>query len=323
MPLRQRGTGRRQSSEVLAAESGKDQEGGNSMEKGRLCLCATPIGNLEDISLRVLRYLREADLIAAEDTRNSARLLAHFGIRTPMTSYHEFNKYDKAKLLLQELLKGKSIALITDAGMPCISDPGEELVREAAMAGISVTSLPGPSAVLTALSLSGLPSGRFSFEGFLPRDKKERQERLREIAEENLDSAREKLLERLSNYRAYSGKNVILVFDAYRLERHPVETALRSGVRVVFTKEAQTADRYIEELSRRLSEEGGRVEVASGDRLVQLIAWSGRGVSILSAADLERELERVEEEIRREHLRFDSAPRGSLSGRGILPDEKS
>ena len=146
---------------------------------------------------------------------------------------------------------------------------------------------------------------------------------LREIAEENLDSAREKLLERLSNYRAYSGKNVILVFDAYRLERHPVETALRSGVRVVFTKEAQTADQYIEELSRRLSEEGGRVEVASGDRLVQLIAWSGRGVSILSAADLERELERVEEEIRREHLRFDSAPRGSLSGRGILPDEKS
>lgn len=146
---------------------------------------------------------------------------------------------------------------------------------------------------------------------------------LRKIAEENLDSAREKLLERLSNYRAYSGKNVILVFDAYRLERHPVETALRSGVRVVFTKEAQTADQYIEELSRRLSEEGGRVEVASGDRLVQLIAWSGRGVSILSAADLERELERVEEEIRREHLRFDSAPRGSLSGRGILPDEKS
>ena len=116
---------------------------------------------------------------------------------------------------------------------------------------------------------------------------------------------------------------MILVFDAYRLERHPVETALRSGVRVVFTKEAQTADQYIEELSRRLSEEGGRVEVASGDRLVQLIAWSGRGVSILSAADLERELERVEEEIRREHLRFDSAPRGSLSGRGILPDEKS
>lgn len=184
MPLRQRGTGRRQSSEVLAAKSGKAQEGENSMEKGRLCLCATPIGNLEDISLRVLRCLREADLIAAEDTRNSARLLAHFGIRTPMTSYHEFNKYDKAKLLLQELLKGKSIALITDAGMPCISDPGEELVREAAMAGISVTSLPGPSAVLTALSLSGLPSGRFSFEGFLPRDKKERQERLREIAEE-------------------------------------------------------------------------------------------------------------------------------------------
>lgn len=184
MPLRQRGTGRRQSSEVLAAKSGKAQEGENSMEKGRLCLCATPIGNLEDISLRVLRCLREADLIAAEDTRNSARLLAHFGIRTPMTSYHEFNKYDKAKLLLQELLKGKSIALITDAGMPCISDPGEELVREAAMAGISVTSLPGPSAALTALSLSGLPSGRFSFEGFLPRDKKERQERLREIAEE-------------------------------------------------------------------------------------------------------------------------------------------
>ena len=141
---------------------------------GILYLCATPIGNLEDMTLRAIRVLQEVDLIAAEDTRNSIRLLNHFEIHTPMTSYHEFNKFDKGKYLIEQLLAGKSIALITDAGTPGISDPGEELVRMAQEAGITVTSLPGACAAVNALILSGKPTRRFCFEAFLPADKKER-----------------------------------------------------------------------------------------------------------------------------------------------------
>lgn len=141
---------------------------------GILYLCATPIGNLEDITFRVLRTLKEVDLIAAEDTRNSIKLLNHFEIDTPMTSYHEYNKIDKGRTLVGKLLEGQNIALITDAGTPAISDPGEELVRMALEAGITVTSLPGACACITALTLSGLPTRRFCFEAFLPPDKKER-----------------------------------------------------------------------------------------------------------------------------------------------------
>ena len=141
---------------------------------GKLYLCATPIGNLEDITLRVLKTLKEVDLIAAEDTRNSIKLLNHFEIRTPMTSYHEYNRYDKAKYLVEKMLSGTNVALITDAGTPGISDPGEELVKQCIEAGISVTSLPGASAVLTALTISGKSTRRFAFEAFLPPDKKER-----------------------------------------------------------------------------------------------------------------------------------------------------
>lgn len=141
---------------------------------GTLYLCATPIGNLEDITLRVLHTLQEVDLIAAEDTRNTIRLLNHFEIKTPMTSYHEYNKYDKAAALVEKLLDGTNIALVTDAGTPGISDPGEEMVRQAHAAGISVTSLPGACACITALTVSGLPTRRFAFEAFLPSDKKER-----------------------------------------------------------------------------------------------------------------------------------------------------
>lgn len=151
---------------------------------GTLYLCATPIGNLEDITFRVLRTLKEADLIAAEDTRNSVKLLNHFEIKTPMTSYHEYNKYDKARELVAKLLDGKNIAVITDAGTPGISDPGEELVRQALDAGITVSSLPGPAACITALTMSGQPTRRFCFEAFLPREKKERRQILEELAEE-------------------------------------------------------------------------------------------------------------------------------------------
>lgn len=141
---------------------------------GKLYLCATPIGNLEDITFRVLRTLKEVDLIAAEDTRNSIKLLNHFEIKTPMTSYHEYNKIEKAYQLVDKMREGKNIALITDAGTPGISDPGEDLVRICYEEGIEVTSLPGPAACITALTMSGLPTRRFAFEAFLPREKKER-----------------------------------------------------------------------------------------------------------------------------------------------------
>lgn len=142
--------------------------------QGKLYLCATPIGNLEDITIRVLRTLREVDLIAAEDTRNSIKLLNHFHIKTPMTSYHEYNKTEKAYQLVEKMRQGQNIALITDAGTPAISDPGEDLVRICHESGISVTSLPGPAACITALTVSGLSTRRFAFEAFLPREKKER-----------------------------------------------------------------------------------------------------------------------------------------------------
>ena len=151
---------------------------------GTLYLCATPIGNLEDITFRVLNTLKSVDLIAAEDTRNSIKLLNHFDIKVPMTSYHEYNKIDKAKVLVQKMQEGTNIALITDAGTPGISDPGEELVKQAYEAGITVTSLPGPAACITALTLSGLETRRFAFEAFLPTDKKERKQVLSEIERE-------------------------------------------------------------------------------------------------------------------------------------------
>ena len=179
---------------------------------GILYLCATPIGNLEDMTFRVIRTLKEADLIAAEDTRNSIRLLNHFEIRTPMTSYHEYNKFEKGRKLVEKLLDGQNIALITDAGTPGISDPGEELVRMCCEAGITVTSLPGASACITALTISGLSTRRFVFEAFLPTDKKEREWVLEELegefrtiilyeAPHRLVKTLKLLLERLGNRR--------------------------------------------------------------------------------------------------------------------------
>ena len=151
---------------------------------GILYLCATPIGNLEDMTFRCIRILNEADLIAAEDTRNSIKLLNHFEIKTPMTSYHEYNKIEKGHKLVERLLAGENIALITDAGTPGISDPGEELVKMCQEAGVTVTAIPGPAACITALTISGLPTRRFAFEAFLPTDKKERQEILNELKDE-------------------------------------------------------------------------------------------------------------------------------------------
>ncbi len=152
---------------------------------GTLYLCATPIGNLGDMTPRVIDTLREVDVIAAEDTRNSIKLLNHFEIKTSMTSYHEYNKMEKADYLVEQMMQGKNIALITDAGTPAISDPGEVLVQKCQKAGITVTSLPGAAACITALTLSGLSTRRFCFEGFLPADKKEKAAILKDLKEES------------------------------------------------------------------------------------------------------------------------------------------
>lgn len=151
---------------------------------GTLYLVATPIGNLEDMTFRAIRTLKEVDLIAAEDTRNSIKLLNHFEIQTPMTSYHEYNKFDKGRKLVEKLEEGLDIAVITDAGTPGISDPGEELVKMCYETGIRVTSVPGPAACVTALTMSGLPTRRFAFEAFLPADKKQRAQVLEELQDE-------------------------------------------------------------------------------------------------------------------------------------------
>ena len=198
---------------------------------GKLFLCATPIGNLEDITLRVLRTLKEADLIAAEDTRNSIRLLNHFEIRTPMTSYHEYNKIEKARILIEKMQSGMNIALITDAGTPGISDPGEELERMCYEAGIEVTSLPGPAACVTALTLSGLPTRRFAFEAFLPMEKKERREILEELVNETrtiiLYEAPHKLIRTLKDLREVLG-NRRMTLCRELTKKH--ETAFRTTI---------------------------------------------------------------------------------------------
>lgn len=151
---------------------------------GTLYICATPIGNLKDMTPRVVETLSSVDLIAAEDTRNSIKLLNHFKIKTSMTSYHEYNKVEKAQVLVQKMKEGLDVALITDAGTPAISDPGETLVKLCHQEGITVTSLPGAAACITALTLSGLSTRRFCFEGFLPSEKKEKAEILEQLAEE-------------------------------------------------------------------------------------------------------------------------------------------
>lgn len=151
---------------------------------GKLYLVATPIGNLEDMTFRAIRILKEVDLIAAEDTRNSIKLLNHFEIKTPMTSYHEFNKVDKARTLVDKMREGANVAVITDAGTPGISDPGEELTRQSIEAGITVIPIPGAAACVNALIMSGQPTRRFCFEAFLPADKKERAAVLAELENE-------------------------------------------------------------------------------------------------------------------------------------------
>ena len=204
--------------------------------KGTLYLCATPIGNLEDISYRVLRTLREADLIAAEDTRHTIKLLNHFDIKTPMTSYHEFNKIDKARYLVNQMKEGINIALVTDAGTPGISDPGEELVKQCYEEGIPVTSLPGPAACITALTLSGMSTRRFCFEAFLSPDKKERQWILEELKEETrtiiLYEAPHRLAKTLEELKVVLGdRKITLCRDLTKKYEEAWQTTLSGALR--------------------------------------------------------------------------------------------
>ena len=217
-------------------------------QPGILYLCATPIGNLEDITYRVLRTLKEVDLIAAEDTRNSIKLLNHFDIHTPMTSYHEFNKIEKAHQLVEKLQQGQNIALITDAGTPGISDPGEELVRIAMDAGIAVTSLPGAAACITALTMSGQATRRFAFEAFLPRDKKERLQVLEELKHETrtivLYSAPHHLLKTLEELHEVLGNRGISVCRELTKKHEEVQKTTLEDV-LLYYKDHEPRGEYV------------------------------------------------------------------------------
>lgn len=202
---------------------------------GKLYLCATPIGNLEDITYRVVRTLNEVDLIAAEDTRNSIKLLNHFEISTPMTSYHEHNRMTKGPYLVEKLREGAQIALITDAGTPGISDPGEDLVKLCYEAGIEVTSLPGAAACITALTLSGRSTRRFVFEAFLPADKKERKEVLKSLEEETrtivIYEAPHRLVRTLSELlEALGDRNITVCRELTKKYETAYQTTLINGL---------------------------------------------------------------------------------------------
>ena len=182
---------------------------------GVLYIVATPIGNLEDITLRALRILKEVDVVAAEDTRHTQKLLGHYEIRTPLTSYHEHNERTKAPALVERLLLGESIALVSDAGTPAISDPGYRLVVAAVAAGVRVTPIPGPSALTAVLSAAALPTDRFAFEGFLPEKTKQRRERLRALHDEERTlvfyEAPHRLRDSLDDIEAILGDRTIVI----------------------------------------------------------------------------------------------------------------
>lgn len=225
---------------------------------GTLYLCATPIGNLEDITFRVLRTLKEADLIAAEDTRNTIKLLNHFEIKTPMTSYHEYNKVDKAAYLVNKLIEGTNIALVTDAGTPGISDPGEEIVRQAYEAGIRVTSLPGACACITALTLSGLSTRRFAFEAFLPTDKKERKAILDSLITETrttiIYEAPHHLLSTLEElYNTIGDRKITLCRELTKL--HETVQLMTISSAITYYRENQPKGEYVLVISGRTLKE--------------------------------------------------------------------
>ena len=233
---------------------------------GKLYLCATPIGNLGDMTPRVVETLQMVDVIAAEDTRNSIKLLNHFDIHTPMTSYHEYNKVEKAHQLIGQLLNGQNIALITDAGTPAISDPGEVLVRMCHEQGITVTSLPGAAACITALTLSGLSTRRFCFEGFLPTEKKEKKLVLEELSEESrtiiLYEAPHHLVRTLEElYEALGDRSVTLCRELTKKFETVMPTTFEKALEYYKTEEPR--GEYVLVIEGKSFEEKRKEEIAS------------------------------------------------------------
>ena len=259
---------------------------------GKLFLCATPIGNLEDITFRVLRTLKKVDLIAAEDTRNSIKLLNHFDIHTPMTSYHEYNKIDKARTLIEKMQQGQNIALITDAGTPGISDPGEELVAMCYESGIEVTSLPGPAACITALTLSGLSTRRFAFEAFLPSDKKERRAVLEELKHETrtiiLYEAPHRLVKTLAElYEVLGNRRITLCRELTKR----YETAFRSTLEELLTYYGKEEPKgecvlVIEGRSRKEMEEEAQQEWSAMPLQEHMAYYENQGIARKEAMKL-------------------------------------
>lgn len=237
---------------------------------GTLYLCATPIGNLKDMTPRVIETLQSVDVIAAEDTRNSIKLLNHFDIHTPMTSYHEYNKVEKARQLIGQLQNGQSIALITDAGTPAISDPGEVLVQLCHENGITVTSLPGPAACITALTLSGLSTRRFCFEGFLPADKKERRAVLKDLQEESrtiiLYEAPHHLVKTLEElYETVGQRRITLCRELTKRFETIMPTTLEEALEYYKTEEPR--GEYVLVLAGKSLEEKRQEEIASWEHM--------------------------------------------------------
>lgn len=228
-------------------------------DKGKLYLCATPIGNLEDMPVRGVRIMQEADLIAAEDTRNSVKLINHFQIKTPMTSYHEYNKVEKARFLVDKMLAGETIVLITDAGTPGISDPGEELVKQCVDAGIEVFSIPGPVACINALIISGLPTRRFVFEAFLPYDKKERAYVLSELKNETrtiiIYEAPHKLVKTLEELKVTLGDERRIAVCKELTKKHETVVRFTLGEAVEYYEENEPRGEYVLVIEGRNREE--------------------------------------------------------------------
>ncbi len=205
------------------------------MNYGTLYLCATPIGNLEDISVRTLKTLREVDLIACEDTRHSLRLLNHFDISKPLTSYHEHNKQEKGEQLIQKLMEGVNIALVSDAGTPAISDPGEDLVKKCISNNINVVPIPGPAALICALVASGQDTGRFTFEGFLSMNRKNRIGHLESLADEQRTmifyEAPHKLTRTLDDmYRYFGDRDISIVKEITKIHESVTKTTLSQAI---------------------------------------------------------------------------------------------
>ena len=256
---------------------------------GTLYLCATPIGNLQDMTPRVVETLRAVDLIAAEDTRNSIRLLTHFEIRTPMTSYHEYNKVEKARQLVGQLQTGQNIALITDAGTPAISDPGEVLVSMCHENNVPVTSLPGPSACITALTLSGLPTRRFWFEGFLPAVKKEKKQILEELSGESrtmiLYEAPHHLVRTLEElYEALGERRITLCRELTKKFETVMPTTLEGALE--YYKSQEPRGEYVLVIEGKSREEKRQEEISSWESLSieeHMARYEGQGMDGKSA----------------------------------------